>query len=122
VKWLKKTIASERRAFERARRRFVAKPTEKTLHEVRTSGRRFRSLLEDVAEVAPSEKLLRRVKRAATMTDAARDAAIILQLLERTTDPGERQTAAPLFDELTARAENATRQAHRRLARTRFDG
>jgi CHAD domain-containing protein len=120
VKWLEKTIASERRALERARRRFVSKPAEKSLHEVRTSGRRFRSLLEDVAEVAPSDKLLRRVKRAAAMTDAARDATIILQLLERTAPPAEREIAAPLFDELQSRAKHATREAHKRLARTRF--
>lgn len=122
MKWLNKTIASERRALERARRRFVSKPAEESLHEVRTSGRRFRSLLEDVAEVAPSAKLLRRVKQAAAMTDAARDATIILQLLERSADPGERRIAEPLFDELKSRAKNATREAHKRLARTRFDG
>ncbi len=65
VKWLKRTVATERRALEAARRRFVSKPTESRLHAVRTAGRRFRSLLEDVAELAPSAKLLRRVKRAA---------------------------------------------------------
>jgi len=44
---------------------------------------------EDVAALAPSERLLRRVKRAATATDAARDATIILQLLENSVEPSE---------------------------------
>lgn len=120
VKWLDRTIAKERRALEGARRRFISKPTEKRLHAVRTAGRRFRSLLEDVAELAPSAKLLARVKRAAAQTDAARDATIILQLLESSVDPGERQIAASLITELGARAEEATRLAHKRLRRMRF--
>jgi|SRR5579863_5195600 len=122
VKWLKGTVAKERRALERARRRFIAKPTEKRLHAVRTAGRRFGSLLEDVAELAPCAKLLRRVKRAAEQTDAARDATIILRLLENSTDPGERHLAEPLLAELSARAKEATRQAHKRLQRARFIG
>ena len=81
--------------------------TERRLHAVRTAGRRFRSLLEDVAEVAPSAKLLRRVKRAAEQTDAARDATIILRLLENSVDPGERHVAEPLLAELSARAKEA---------------
>jgi hypothetical protein len=122
VKWLSRTVAKERRALEGARRRFISKPTEKRLHAVRTAGRRFRSLLEDVAELAPSAKLLRRVKRAAEQTDAARDAAIILRLLESSVDPGERHVAQPLLAELSARETEATRLAHRRLRRTRFTG
>jgi CHAD domain-containing protein len=122
VKWLKGTVAKERRALEGARRRFVSKPTETRLHAVRTAGRRFRSLLEDVAEVAPSAKLLRRVKRAAEQTDAARDATIILRLLENSVDPGERHVAEPLLAELSARAKEATRTAHKRLRRARFTG
>jgi ribosomal protein S21 len=106
VKWLKRTVAKERRALEGARRRFVSKPTEKRLHAVRTAGRRFRSLLEDVAELAPSAKLLRRVKRAAEQTDAAR----------------ERHVAEPLLAELSAREKEAIRLAHKRLRRTRFTG
>lgn len=120
VKWLSRTVAKERRALEGARRRFISKPTEKRLHAVRTAGRRFRSLLEDVAELAPSVKLLRRVKRAAEQTDAARDATIILRLLQNSVDPGERHVAQPLLAELSAREKEATHLAHRRLRRTRF--
>ena len=122
VKWLKRTVAKERRALEAARRRFVSKPTENRLHAVRTAGRRFRSLLEDVAELAPSAKLLRRVKRAAEQTDAARDATILLRLLESSVDHGERPVAQPLLAELSAREKEATRLAHKRLRRTRFTG
>jgi hypothetical protein len=119
VKWLTKTIRSEERALERARRRFIAKPTQKRLHDVRTTGRRFRSLLEDVAGLAPSPRLLRRVKRAAAATDAARDAATILQLLQTSLD-GEREIARPLLDELGEQERLAMRLARIQLRRTRF--
>jgi CHAD domain-containing protein len=120
MKWLKKTIGREWHALERARRRFRRKPTEERLHAVRTNGRRFRSLLEDVADLAPAPKLLRRVKRGAAATDAARDATILLRLLENSVDEAERQIAAPLLAELRARAPAASEFAHRRLQRTRF--
>jgi CHAD domain-containing protein len=120
VKWLTKTIRSEERTLERARRRFIAKPTQKRLHDVRTAGRRFRSLLEDVAGLAPSPRLLGRVKRAAAATDTARDGAIILQLLERSVDDGESEIALPLLHELRERERLAMRLARARLKRTRF--
>jgi CHAD domain-containing protein len=120
VKWLAKTIRHERRALERARRRFVDDPTEEHLHDVRTAGRRFRSLLEDVADLDPHPRLLRRVKRAATATDAARDAAIIRRLLEISTDPSERELARPLIEQLAEQERSATRLARRRLRRTSF--
>ena len=120
MKWLTKTIQSEERALERARRRFIAKPTQRRLHDVRTAGRRFRSLLEDVAGLAPSPRLLGRVKRAAAATDAARDAAIILQLLETSVDDGESETALPLLHELRERERLAMRLTRTRLKRTRF--
>jgi len=122
LKWLRKTVAKERRALESARRRFISKPNEKRLHAVRTAGRRFRSLLEDVAELLPSAKLLRCVKRAAAQTDAARDATIILRLLESGVDSGERHIAEPLLAELSSREKEATRLAHKRLRRMRFTG
>jgi CHAD domain len=121
LKWLAKTIGSERRALERARRRFVRKPTEKRLHEVRTTGRRLRSLLEDVADLAPHRRLLERVKRAAAATDAARDATIVLRLLESSVTASERALAQPIFDQLRERERLATRDASRRLRRVRFD-
>ena len=120
MKWLTKTIESERRALERARQRFVEKPNEKRLHVVRTTGRRFRSLLEDVAGIEPSEELRRRVKRAAAATDAARDATIILRLLESSLDPAEAEAAAPLLEELRKREKLATRRACQKLRRMRF--
>ena len=97
MNWLQKAIRRERDALERARRRFIRKPTEKRLHDVRTSGRRFRSLLEDVADLASSRELLARVKRAAAATDAARDASIVLRLLDAAIDESERQNAVVAF-------------------------
>jgi hypothetical protein len=120
MKWLAKTIGSERRALERARRRFVANPSEKRLHEVRTTGRRFRSLLEDVAGLAPSERLRRRVKRAAAATDAARDATIILRLLQASVAAAEAEIARPLFEQLRRQETLATKRARKELQRMRF--
>ncbi|MGB6517691.1 MAG: CHAD domain-containing protein [Candidatus Cybelea sp.] len=120
VKWLAKTIRSERRALERARCRFIAKPSEKNLHGVRTTGRRFRSLLEDVSELAPLGRLIRRVKRAAAATDAARDATIILRLLENSIHAGEAEMAHPLLERLREQERLATRQARKELRRMHF--
>jgi CHAD domain len=120
MKWLAKTIRSERRALERARRRFISKPNEKHLHGVRTTGRRFRSLLEDVAGLTRSERLRRRVKRAAAATDAARDATIILRLLETSVDAGEAEIARPLLEHLREQERLATRRACKELRRMRF--
>ena len=121
LKWLAKTIRSERRALERARRRFVREPSEKRLHDVRTTGRRLRSLLEDVGDLAPHRELLRQVKRAAAATDAARDATIILRLLESNVTSSERELAQPILDRLREEERAATRDACRRLRRARFD-
>jgi CHAD domain-containing protein len=120
MKWLAATIRRERCTLERARRRFVRRPTEKRLHDVRTAGRRFRSLLEDVAGIAPHPRLLRRVKRAAEATDAARDATILRRLLENGVDPAERDAARPLLDTLQLHEASATARACKRLARMRF--
>ncbi|HVN68122.1 MAG TPA: CHAD domain-containing protein [Candidatus Binatia bacterium] len=120
MKWLDATVSNECDALERARLRFVEKPTEKRLHEMRTTGRRFRSLLEDVADLAPLDRLLRRVKRAAAATDAARDAAILLRLLESSVDPGEVGRAKPLLRELRKRERVATSRARKHLQRVRF--
>ncbi len=120
MKWLEKTIARERRALERARRRFVTKPNEKRLHDVRTTGRRFRSLLEDVASIAKSKRLRGRVKRAAAATDAARDATIILRLLETSVHESEGAMAQPLLERLRNQERAATRDARKALSRMRF--
>lgn len=120
MNWLQKAIRRERDALERARRRFIRTPTEKRLHDVRTAGRRFRSLLEDVADLVPARKLLARVKRAAAATDAARDASIALRLLDAAVNEGERQNASWLFAQLRQREAEATQCAHRRLRHARF--
>lgn len=121
MKWLKKALRREQRALERARRRFIREPGEEHLHDVRTKGRRFRSLLEDVSSLLRSKRLRKRVKRAAAATDAARDAAILVQLLERSTDPGEIALAAPLLGRLRKEERRATRAARKQLRRLRFE-
>jgi CHAD domain-containing protein len=120
AKWLAATIRAELRVLERARRRFVRKPNEERLHELRTTGRRFRSLLETAATVIPADRLRRQVKRAATATDAARDASILARLLEHSVDPLEADLARPLLDEVRAEQELATRRACKVMRRMRF--
>ncbi len=88
---------------------------------MRTSGRRFRSLLEDAADLRSERALLRRVKRAALATDAARDAAIALALLESSVDAREREIALPLLETLRRRRRDATAAARRYLRRARFE-
>lgn len=80
----------------------------------------MRSFLEAVRGLEHHPKLLRRIKRAAELTDAARDAAILLALLERTIDETERVTAEPLLEQLRERARIATSQARRLLRKVEF--
>jgi CHAD domain-containing protein len=119
-RWVLRTILEERRTLERARRRFIRDPSEECLHDVRTTGRRLRSLLEDVADIVNRPTLLRKIKRAARVTDAARDAAILHALLDGCADDGERTSAQPLLDELTKRRKDATKAARRELRKVRF--
>ncbi len=120
MRWLKRTIADERHALERARRRFLRKPTDKRLHELRTTARRLRSLLEDAADLRSCSRLLRRVKRAANATDAARDATVLLQLLERSIDESEREIARPLVEKFGVRERLAMEGACKRVRQICF--
>ena len=120
MKWVVKNVEAERRRLERARRRFLKNPSEECLHGVRTTGRRLRSFLEDVRGLYLDKKLLRRIRRAATLTDAARDAAVLLALLERTLDETEHVEGQPLLEQLRERAQVATVEARRRLRRVEF--
>lgn len=120
MKWLVKTIDAECRRLERARRRFIDDPNEECLHELRTKGRRLRSFLEAVRELERRPKLLRRLKRAAALTDAARDAAILLTLLENSLDETERVNAAPLLEQLRERQRIATSETRRLLRKVQF--
>jgi CHAD domain-containing protein len=117
--WAGDEIARETKVLTRARRRFLREPNSKHLHDVRTAGRRLRSLLEDVATLAPMKRLARFVKRAARSTDTARDAEVSSALLERSLDPAEREAAQPLQSALQKRARTATKSARKRLRRMR---
>src|SRR5579862_5883235 len=117
MKWISKTVRSERKRLARAARRFLEQPTQEHLHDVRTTGRRLRSLLEDVSDLVCEPKLQRRVKRAAAITDAARDAAVIFALLNSSCDENVRANAARLLEELAKKERQATRDACRRLRR-----
>ena len=121
LEWFDATVRRELRAFERARHRFVEKPNEDRLHDVRTTGRRLRSLLEDGAGLGARPRLLRHVKRASEATDAARDAAVARRLLEAVVDGTERENARALFEVLERRSRTATRAARRYLRRVRLE-
>jgi len=121
MKWIDGEIASEVRALERARRRFERKPSENRLHDVRTTGRRLRSLLADVADFVKLPRLRRKVRRAAALTDAARDGAVLLALLEANLDESERALAAPLTEALHAQMRSATAKACKGLRRLAFE-
>jgi CHAD domain-containing protein len=114
-RWISRTIRKECRALERARRRFVRKPTEECLHDVRTHGRRLRSLLEDVASIKPLPKLRKRVKRAAEITDTARNATVLRALLDASRHPDESASTEPLLEHLHEEERTATRSARKRL-------
>jgi len=120
MKWVVKTIDTERRHLERARRRFIDEPAEEHLHDLRTRARRLRSFLEAVSEVERCPKLLRRLKRAAALTDAARDAAILLALLDNAVDETERVTAEPLLAQIRELERVATSHARRMLRKIEF--
>jgi CHAD domain-containing protein len=120
MSWIGETIASEAKALERARKRFIDEPTPEGLHQVRTGARRLRSLLEDVAAMHPQKRLLQRVKRASQLTDVARDAGVQRELLERMVDDGERELAEPMLATLREREERATDSSRRKLRRIAF--
>jgi CHAD domain-containing protein len=120
VNWLSDTVAGETKALDRARRRFVKEPTAEGLHLVRTGARRLRSLLEDVAALHLAPRLLKRVKRTSKLTDTARDAAVQRELLERTVDETERETAEPLLQALRERELRATSTSQRKMRNVRF--
>lgn len=119
-RWILRTILEERRTLERARRCFVRDPSEECLHDVRTTGRRLRSLLEDASDLVARPGLLRKIKRAAKITDAARDATILLALLDASVDEGDRAHVQPLVEELARRQSAATKTARRELRKMRF--
>jgi CHAD domain-containing protein len=119
-RWIRDTVAAETTALEGIRRAFVREPTADALHRVRTGARRLRSLLEDVAAIAPHKRLRRRAKRAAELTGEARDAAVQRELLERLLDDGERADAQPLLTSLREREAHATAAARRQLRRIHF--
>lgn len=120
MKWVGKTIDAERRRLERARRRFIDQPDEEHLHDLRTRARRLRSFLEAVCELENHPKLLRRLKRAAALTDAARDAAILLTLLDNAVDETERVTAEPLLEQMRERERIATSEVRKLLRKVEF--
>jgi len=118
--WTGEAVARETKALDRARRRFAREPDPEGLHQVRTGARRLRCLLEDFAGLHVRPRLLRRVKRVSKLTDAARDATVACELLERVLDESERDAAETLLLALRDRERRVTSSAGRKLRRVRF--
>jgi hypothetical protein len=119
--WIDGAIANERALLEHHRKQFVHEPSRERLHAVRTTARRLRSLLEDVAGAHERRGLAKRVKRTARYTDEARDAAVLRDLLERTVDAAECDAARAFLRSLKKRERTATRFARKALRRLRFE-
>jgi len=117
VKWLERTVDAECERARNALAAFGDSPSDDCLHDVRTTCRRLRSLLEDLSDCIPRSKLLKNTKRVAAWTDSPRDAAVMRELLERTVDESERSGAAQLFEALERRETEAGERARKKLAR-----
>ena len=107
------------RAFERARTRFMRRPTADRLHDVRVSARRLRSLCEDLREALPPVRL-KRLTRVIDMTGDARDAAVLREALREALDQRDRKAASPLLRSLRKRECMMLKRIARALRRTKL--
>ena len=113
-------LDTDARAFRRARKRFVRRPTAERLHDVRVSARRLRSLCEDLREALPAVRL-KRLARIIDMTADARDAAVLRETLRETLEPRDRKVARPLLRSLRRRERTMLKRIARALERMSFD-
>ncbi len=117
--WARGLLKHDGHAFERARARFLRRPTAKRLHDVRVSARRLRSLCDDVGDALPRVHG-RRLRRLIDLTGDARDAAVLRETLRGALEDRERIAARPLLRALRTRERKALRCVARALARVRL--
>lgn len=117
--WAMGLLDGDMRAFERARARFLRRPTAERLHDVRVSARRLRSLCEDLQEALPSVRK-GRLHRVIGMTAEARDAAVLRETLRNALDDRERLAARPLLRQLRERERTMLKRIARALKRVKL--
>ena len=117
--WAQGMLEGDVRAFERARTRFIRRPTAERLHDVRVSARRLRSLCEDLREALPRLRV-KRLARVIDMSGDARDAAVLREALRKALGTTPVHNAAVTATEWslrgTRRAEEAAESARLKLA------
>jgi CHAD domain-containing protein len=114
--WASGLLDGDVRAFERARARFLRRPSADRLHDVRVSARRLRSLCEDFQEALPPVRP-KRLHRIIEMTGDARDAAVLREALRTALDARERKAARPLLRSLRKRERTMLARISRALKR-----
>ena len=119
MEWANGLAAAEIRAFMRARRRFLKRPSSKFLRDVRTTARRLRSLFEDFRDVIPARRR-NALRRLVAMTGEARDAAVLRKTLRDALDSRERPEARAMLRELRARERSGFRRVRRLLQTIRY--
>ena len=117
--WAGGLLDADVRSFERARTRFLRRPTADRLHDVRVSARRLRSLCEDLHEALPAVRT-KRLHRLIEMTGDARDAAVLRETLRNALDARERKTARPLLRSLRKRERLMLARIARALKQTKL--
>jgi CHAD domain-containing protein len=117
--WAQGLLDGDVRAFERARTRFIRRPTADRLHDIRVSARRLRSLCEDLREALPRVRT-KRLHRLIDMTGDARDAAVLREALRHALAPQERKAARTLLRSLRKRERTILQRIARALERTKL--
>ena len=117
--WAGGLLDGDVRSFERARARFLRRPTADRLHDVRVSARRLRSLCDDLQEALPPVRP-KRLHRIIAMTGDCRDAAVLRETLRNTLDVRERKAARPLLRSLRKRERLMLARIARALKRTKL--
>lgn len=118
--WARALAASEMRAFMRARRRFLKRPSGTRLHDVRVAARRLRSLLDDFADAVPTRRH-KRLHALIDLTGVARDARVLRQTLRDALDEREREDGCEIVHFLRQRERHAMKRVRHALRRVKFE-
>lgn len=118
--WARALAASEVRAFMRARRRFLKRPSGTCLHAVRIAARRLRSLLDDFADAVPNRRH-KRLRALIDLTGVARDARVLRQTLRDALDAREREGGCEMLRFLRQRERHAIKRVRHALWRVKFE-
>lgn len=119
IEWANALGAAEIRAFMKARRRFLRRPSSKHLHDVRTTARRLRSFFQDFRDVLAARRG-KRLGQLIALTGEARDASVLRKTLRSALDARERSNGRAMLRELRARERASFSEVRRLLARLRY--